>query len=258
MSTPTVKLYSAVHFRAVGSSIQHDPAVLSADLSVSHGDLIPDFMIGQLDNLKEGESSVIRLDDGKNGSIIVTDGLRIVRLPDYRINRVVFDEHAKECVVVTNGKCVLDHSTPTAFKASHQANSLIGQRWQPATVGCHWTCAEYSISTRVCVGSPELNGYVLVKHFTELGTYPTLHDAQQAANEHAIQHGAIADCQYAPSEAIALRVLMAGGKVSVGWTYRGVDPCDLRPLKADDEQLVKASFEAIMGKRRSAKFVGRI
>lgn len=205
MSTPTVKLYSAVHFRAVGSSIQHDTARLVADTGdiTSVGNLHWSDNQAKFDSLNEGESTSVTI-TLKNGGPMIADGWRVTRLPDYRINRVVFDEHAKEYVMVTNGKCVLDHSTPDAFRTSHIGTPLT---------------------------HPDLPGRALIP----------------------------VECQYAPSEAIALRVLTSdGGKVSVGWTYRTVDPCDLRPLKADDEQRVKASFDAIMSKKRSVRFVGRV
>lgn len=38
------------------------------------------------------------------------------------MNAVVWDMDAKELVKITNGACVLDHSTPAAFKASHAAD----------------------------------------------------------------------------------------------------------------------------------------
>jgi hypothetical protein len=34
-------------------------------------------------------------------------------------NVVVYDEHAKELVLITNGKCTLDHSSPEAYAVTH-------------------------------------------------------------------------------------------------------------------------------------------
>jgi len=190
-----VKLYSVSRFRNVGSTTQYDTAVLSHDLAVTHGDLISDFRIGELDNLSEGSSAVVDLSgpnpDGKVR--IIQDGLRVTCLPAYRYRRIVFDQHTKEYVRVSNGKCVLDHSTQAAFKTSHTIK-LYGSE----------------------------------------------------------------SCQFAPSEAIALRVACVNGKVSVAWTYRAVNPCDLRPVSAETEREIGAQFDAVLSRRRSARFVGRI
>ncbi len=51
-----------------------------------------------------------------------------------KTNCVAFDKHAKEYVMVSNGKCTLDHSTPEAFKFSHQHND--------GTNGCFYEASE--------------------------------------------------------------------------------------------------------------------
>lgn len=40
-------------------------------------------------------------------------------LAPFKMNMVCFDKHSKEFVRISNGKCVLDHSSPEAFKAAH-------------------------------------------------------------------------------------------------------------------------------------------
>lgn len=187
-----MNFYSVQRFRTVGSTVQSDRAVLRTDITTVLREL-PSFDHASRPE-EENETTVVGI-TVENG--VVTDGLRITRLPDYRQNRVVYDQAAKEYVVVSNGRCVLDHSSPEKFARTH----------------------EHVVTT------------------------------MQTRRE----------CQFAPSEAIALRPLISdAGKVSIAWTYRAVDPCELRGVTAEQEKTVKAQFDAVMGKRRSRTFVGRI
>lgn len=103
------------------------------------------------------------------------------------LNTIAFDKEAKEYVLITNGKCRLDHSSPEAYAQSHNGK----------------------------------------------------------------------ECQYVPSEAIALRTLgLHHGKPIIGWTYRQVKMESLSC--GNDMQHQKADFEAILAKRRSPYFIGRV
>jgi len=197
-------LYSVCSFRTLESTTQSGRPELAhdANLLAVCGEMTTDALLLPLSvrELAENASEVIaltmRTDTGRIP--VIAHGLRITRLPDWRMNRVVYDEHAKEYVIVTNGSCLLDHSSADAFRASHNS-----------------TDSEYM----------SMNGH----------------------------------CLYRPSEAIALRpVIMTGGKVVLAYTHRGVDPCMLRAVSSETEQSIKASFDAVMSKRRSKTWIGRI
>jgi hypothetical protein len=39
------------------------------------------------------------------------------------LNQIAFDRDTKDYVLITNGKCTLDHSNPEAFQLAHKANN---------------------------------------------------------------------------------------------------------------------------------------
>jgi hypothetical protein len=121
-------------------------------------------------------------------SSVPVGSVRYTRLPDFELNRVCFDRHAKEYVLVTNGECLYDHSSTLAWGKNHSS------------------------------GRP---------------------------------------CEYKASEAIALRPLVENGKVVLAWTYRAVRHEDLQAVQNADE-IKETHFNAILQKRRSARFIGRI
>jgi hypothetical protein len=65
--------------------------------------------------------------------------------------------------------------------------STLPLQWIPAQVGCHWSTAggEFYISTYASGGPmPQpfpMSGYQLIQHREEIGRYPTLEEAQAAA-----------------------------------------------------------------------------
>lgn len=56
--------------------------------------------------------------------------------------------------------------------------------WVLAAVGCYWSCGTYSISTYRAKGNA---GYSLWYIHKEIGEYPTLTEAKQAAEDHQIK-----------------------------------------------------------------------
>jgi hypothetical protein len=177
-----MNLYAINEFRVSNGAVINEPKQLVAGFAVR---LMTkdDAMVEKILGLSEGQSEVISYEqDG----IMVKRGARFTRLPDFRMNRVVWDSHAKEYVMVSNGECVRDHSSEH-FRESHPNN---------------------------------------------------------------------APCEYAPSEGIALRPVLSNGKVMLAWTYRGLNPCDLESVSNEAE--IKAEFDAVLSKRRSARFIGRI
>jgi len=62
-------------------------------------------------------------------------------------------------------------------------------KWTPAKVGCWWYSGEFTIGTRVSFENGEMvytypkSGYVLTRDREELGIYPTLRGAQEAASK---------------------------------------------------------------------------
>lgn len=142
--------------------------------------------LDKIQSLAEGHSHVVPLKQDDSRFRLITDGWRVKRLPTFGMNRVMFDSQAKELVLVTNGACILDHSSPESFQRSHN--------------GC--------------------------------------------------------ECQYAPSESIALRPIISDGKVSLAWTYRAVNPCYLENVSNEAE--ARARFESVLTRKRSARFIGRV
>src|SRR5437879_1648339 len=61
------------------------------------------------------------------------------------INTVMYDTQAKECVLITNAICTLDHSTSAAFEASHHDSDGVQQH-------CHMVPHE-AIALRVFIES---------------------------------------------------------------------------------------------------------
>lgn len=118
----TMNLYSAVRFRLIGSSIQNNQPMLVADdgTIVSVGDLKWSDNRTRFESLLEGTSTVISL--ASNDCVTSTEGWCVTRLPDFRTNRMVYDKHSKEIVMLTNGVCALKHDTPRSFQESHAAN----------------------------------------------------------------------------------------------------------------------------------------
>lgn len=57
-------------------------------------------------------------------------------------------------------------------------------RWLPAAVGCYWSAGEYSIAT---YAQGQLSGYSLHFQRSEIGDYPTLKAAHEAAELHRSQ-----------------------------------------------------------------------
>jgi hypothetical protein len=58
-------------------------------------------------------------------------------------------------------------------------------KWTPAKVGCHWSAGDFSAST-YSMGGPfpqpfPQSGYSLFRERREIGRYPTLKEAQLAA-----------------------------------------------------------------------------
>jgi hypothetical protein len=186
-----MNLYSVVRNRSIGSATESStPRLVAGGQTInSFGDLKWSDYFTKIESLSENHSLVASVE----GAPGVT--WRVKRLPDYHANRVVFDSHAKEYVVVSNGKCTLDHSSPEGFRTSHQQ---IGE-----FSGCR-------------------------------------------------------ECEYAPSEAIALRPFVANGKVALAWTYRAVNPCYLEAVPPEIERDIRAQFDAVMSRRRSARFIGRV
>jgi len=184
----SMNLYAATHFRSIGSSVHHDtPRLIADDGTIqSVGNLKwADHRVA-FESLREGLSSVvaISMEDSRH---MINEGWRVTRLPDHRTNRMVYDKHAKEIVMITNGACVHDHTSRENYGKTHGNNQA---------------------------------------------------------------------CQFAPSEAIALRAFLDNGKAVIAWTYRAVNPCDLEPI--NDEKHAREQFEAVMSHRRSARFIGRI
>lgn len=65
-----------------------------------------------------------------------------------------------------------------------------GDDWIPASVGCHWTRGDETISTFV---QGTLSGYVLTRYRKEVGRYPTLDAAKEAADTTAEGDSTICD-----------------------------------------------------------------
>ncbi len=190
-----MKLYSAVRYTSTGSAYHHSQPRLVADNGAitSVGDLQWADYRAQFEQLTEGTSSVVT-PQISNPTIIVNASWRVTRLPDFKQGQVLFDEHAKEFVRVSNGKCVLNHESPERYKEAH-------------------------------------------------GT---------------------GDCIYAPSEAIALRVIIQDGKPLIAWTYRAVDPCSLSPVEPRVAQQIAEQFSFALNSatdrrtKASKTFIGRI
>jgi hypothetical protein len=185
----SMNLYRVELLRTTGSSVQHDRPVLIADIDDTTWRVDASVRAEHLPAiraLKEGEQHVVALES--NG-VTIRKGVRIERLPDYRMNRVCFDREAKEYVLISNGTCIFDHFNlnPETFKESHQGG----------------------------------------------------------------------DCEYKACSAIALRPFVEGGKVLLAWTHRSVRHEDLQPVSNETE--VKARhFDAVLQKRRSSRFIGRV
>jgi hypothetical protein len=74
------------------------------------------FEEAKIDALKPGESSVLPL---RMDGHMIAEGYRITRLPDFKMNSVMFDTFAKEHVKVSNGICVLDHTSTEGYAKTH-------------------------------------------------------------------------------------------------------------------------------------------
>ncbi len=234
-----MSLYSVQHFTTGESTTHSDRAVLiPSDLAIAewyaHHSIDPyTLSLEYALKMSEGDSTVLAVKMQSNGGPLIAEGYRITRLPDYRMNRVVWCEESKEHVILSNGRCVLDHSTPDTYRDSHTiscpGSGTLTEGDGQRTATCYVCKRQFPLAAM------EYNALIVPSHFN------------------------INQCQYAPSEAIALRVFIsAGSKVTVAWTYRGVNPCDLWPVRAEVEERVRAEFSAVMSKRRSARFVGRI
>lgn len=113
-----MKLYSASRSISTNSVVHFGEPRLVVDGNGHFTLMVGDFHWSkyqqQIDKLNEGESFA---------SVVETSTerptWRITRLPDFVQGRIVFDEHAKEYVQMSNGKCVLAHSSSEAFKAEH-------------------------------------------------------------------------------------------------------------------------------------------
>lgn len=185
-----MNLYAAQRFTTTGGAVKKTtPMLVSDDGTVTGvGDLDWSAHRATFEALAEGRSHVVSISMRHDtGNVpLIAEGWHITKLPAYQQHRVLFDEHAKEYVLISNGRCVLNHTDPKAYTESHKGG----------------------------------------------------------------------ECQYAHSEAIALRPFVSNGKVALAWTYRTVNPCDLRPVSNEAE--IKASFEAVLSRRRSARFIGRV
>lgn len=111
-------LYSITRFRNTGSTTQNETPYATNDWRAS---MPPEakYDAEKLDALQPGQSSVLAIRTGEKAYLII-EGIRITRLPDFKMNEVLFDGQAKEYVKVTNGHCVLDHSSTEGFHASHK------------------------------------------------------------------------------------------------------------------------------------------
>ena len=72
-----------------------------------------------------------------------------------------------------------------------------------------------------------------------------------------VTNGTDANQTLVPTEAIALRPFVVDGKVTLAWTYKHVDACNLSAIK-DAEATKQTMFTAVLQRRRSARFIGRI
>ena len=114
-------IYAVYRFNNQGSSTQTEPPSVTTDYRAF---LTPEtrFDAAKLDALQPGESSVLPL---RMDGHLIAEGYRITRLPAYAANALMFDTQAKEFVKVTNGICVLDHSSPEGYAASHNGGVCV-------------------------------------------------------------------------------------------------------------------------------------
>jgi len=73
----------------------------------------------RIDELGVGDSHMFLLKPNRS-----EDTVRVRRLPDFALNVVLFDSFAKEPVLVTNGRCLLNHESPEGYAATH-ANGCV-------------------------------------------------------------------------------------------------------------------------------------
>jgi hypothetical protein len=118
----------------------------------------------KIDALKPGESSVLPL---RMKDRMIAEGYRITRLPDFKMNAIMWDAFSKEHVKVSNGKCVLDHTSPEGFAKTHiglgvgcvfAPNEAIALRpfiREDGTVTVGWTYRSVDASNLRAVDKPE-------------------------------------------------------------------------------------------------------
>lgn len=108
-------LYAVTHFRSLDSTTQSDHPVVTNDWRT--------MLLGQRESEHKdpaiGESTIIAA--VKEG-ILVKEGWRVKRLPDFEHGAILFDEQAKEYVKVSNGRCVLDHTSSEKFAEAHKGH----------------------------------------------------------------------------------------------------------------------------------------
>jgi hypothetical protein len=76
-----------------------------------------------------------------------------------KMNCIAFDSENKEHVLITNGRCTLDHSSPDAFRESHKR--------EDGSCGCHYEPSE-AIAIRV-IGTNTLDKAKLTLAWTYRG-----------------------------------------------------------------------------------------
>jgi hypothetical protein len=114
-------LYSITRFKNRGMTTVNEPSFATNDwraVLAKHRN--PSHDPQRIDALAPGQSSVVPLQQDEDNFRLILDGYRIKRLPDFKQGAVLFDEMAKEYVKVSNGICILDHTSTEGFAASHQ------------------------------------------------------------------------------------------------------------------------------------------
>lgn len=78
--------------------------------------------------------------------------------------------------------------------------------------------------------------------------------------QHIGRDGKPCGCLYAPSEAIAIRLLsMEGGKPLIAWTYRRVNPAALSESKMTTEEFTEMMGDQFSPRSKEGKqFIGRV
>jgi hypothetical protein len=114
-------LYSVKRFKRTGSTVQDSGSpVVTNDFEAilkQHGQ--PHYDKAKIEALRVGESSVVALIMDADQFHMIRDGYRITKLPDFQSGVIMFDMLMKEHVKISNGICVLDHSSTEGYAATH-------------------------------------------------------------------------------------------------------------------------------------------